>query len=141
MRAYGSGEITRLEFHLNPALNGTLREVVAEVYYDGAAEPALRLPLPDLAGTPHPWLIQRWHHYNGTLAAGIRYPWQINIPRIYFPEDTFLLNYPLPYANGLRIDLVNRSEDMRFTGFSRALVEPLSAREAAAAGRLCGKTL
>ncbi|MHB9023922.1 MAG: hypothetical protein ACYC7E_07050 [Armatimonadota bacterium] len=141
LRAHGSGEVARLEFHLNPALTGTLREVVAEFYYDGAAEPALRLPLPDLAGTPHPWLIQRWHRYNGTLAAGIRYPWFIHTPRIHFPEDTFLLNFPIPFANGLRIDLVNRSEDMRFTGFTRALVEPLSTREAAAAGRLCGTRL
>ncbi|HEY3418803.1 MAG TPA: hypothetical protein VGM23_18160, partial [Armatimonadota bacterium] len=141
VRAYGSGEITHLEFHLDPALTGTLREVVAEFYYDGATEPTLRLPLPDLAGTPHPWLIQRWHRYNGTLAAGIRYPWYIATPRTYYPEDTFLFNFPLPFANGLRIDLVNRSEDMRFTGFSRTLVEPLSSRDAMTAGRLCGTRL
>jgi len=33
----GSGELTGLEFHLSPALTGTMRQVVAEFYYDGGA--------------------------------------------------------------------------------------------------------
>ena len=80
-------------------------------------EPAVRLPLPELVGVPHPWIVERWHKYNGTLAAGLQYPWYVSTPRFYFPEDTFHFNLPVPFAKGLRLDLVNRSERMRFTGF------------------------
>ena len=134
----GPGELLRLEFHVNPALVGSLRDVVAELTYDGSREPSLRLPLTDLAGVPHPWAIHRWHAYNGSLAAGIRYPWQVNRPRFHYPEATCLLNLPVPYVDGLRIELLNRSPDVRFTGFVKAWVQSLTPDEAAAAGRLCG---
>lgn len=133
----GSGELVHLEIHVSPALSGSLREVVAELRYDGAAEPAVRLPLPELAGIPHPWIVHRWHAYNGTLAAGLQYPWYVNRPRFYFPEDTFHLNLPIPFASGLRLNLVNRSDKMRFTGSVRARAVPLSEPDARNCGRLC----
>lgn len=133
----GSGELVHLEIHASPALSGSLREVVVELRYDGAAEPAVRLPLPELVGVPHPWIVHRWHTYNGTLAAGLQYPWYVHTPRFYFPEDTFHFNLPLPFAKGLRLDLVNRSEKMRFTGTVRALTMPLSKEDAQSCGRLC----
>lgn len=133
----GSGELVHLEIHANPALSGSLRAVVAELRYDGAAEPAVRLPLPELVGLPHPWIVHRWHTYNGTLAAGLKYPWYVNTPRFYFPEDVFHFNLPVPFAKGLRLDLVNRSDKMRFTGLVRALTMPLSEQDAQRCGRLC----
>ena len=90
----GSGELIHLEFHVSPALSGSLREVVVELRYDGAQEPAVRLPLPEFVGVPHPWINGRWQSYNGTLAAGLQYPWYVNTPRFYFPEDTFHFNLP-----------------------------------------------
>jgi len=134
----GSGEVIAVEFHVNPALVGTLREVLVEAYYDGRAEPALRLPITDLVGMPHPWPEGRWDTFNGDVAAGIRYPWYIREPRFYYPEVTFHLNLPVPFARGLRIELVNRSETTRFAGFTRAVIAPLGVSEADAAGRLCG---
>ena len=134
----GSGEITHLEWHFNPALQGTLREVVAEFFYNGAQEPSLRLPIVDLVGVPHPWTSGRWDAYYGDIAGGIVYPWYVNQPRFHYPELTLHLNLPVPYGKGLRIDLHNRSKDIRFTGFSEAVLEPLSASDAAKAGRLCG---
>ncbi len=133
----GSGEIVRLEFHCNPALTGTLREVVAEIRCDGATEPQVRLPLTELIALPHPWTVGRWDGYNGTFAAGLRYPWFLHTPRTHYPEATFLLNLPLPYGEGLTVTLVNRSASMQFTGYTRAVVQPLPEKEAAAAGRLC----
>ena len=135
--AEGSGELVHLEIHASPALSGSLREVVVELRYDGAAEPAVRLPLPELVGLPHPWIVHRWHTYNGTLAAGLKYPWYVNTPRFHFPEDTFHFNLPVPFAKGLRLDLVNRSDKMRFTGLVRALAMPLSEQDAQNCGRLC----
>lgn len=135
--APGSGELVQLEIHINPALNGTLRNVVVELRYDGADEPAIRLPLPELVGLPHPWITHRWHRFNGTLAAGLRYPWAVDKPRFYFPEDTFYFNLPAPFANGLRIDLVNRSDQMRFTGELFARIAPLDAQDGRSCGRLC----
>lgn len=133
-----SGELVRLEFHLNPPLTGTLREVVAEFFYDGAAEPALRLPITDLAGVPHPWPNGRWDNWTGTLAAGIFYPWQIHTPRFVYREATVVLNLPVPFARGMRVELWNRSDSTRFAGFVRAVVAPLSRKEALKIGRLCG---
>jgi hypothetical protein len=133
----GSGEIVHLEFHCNPALTGSLREVVAEIRYDGAQEPQLRLPLPDLAGLPHPWPMGRWDAYNGTLGAGVRYPWMLPTPRVYNQEATFHLNLPLPFAKGITITLVNRSDQMQFAGYTRAVVLLLTEKEALASGRLC----
>ena len=134
----GSGEVIAVEFHVNPALVGTLREVLVEAYYDGQSAPALRLPLTDLVGVPHPWPVGRWDTFNGDVAAGIRYPWHIHRPRFYYPEVTFHLNLPMPFARGLRIELVNRSKTTRFTGFTRAIVAPLDVGQAGEAGRLCG---
>jgi hypothetical protein len=138
MESRGSDELTRLEFHVSPPLVGTLRQVVAEFLYDGVKEPSLRLPLPDLVGVPHPWTVGRWDGYNGDLAGGIQYPWYVHQPRFHYPEVTFCLNLPVPYKRGLRIELVNRSESVRFTGFARAILQSLSARQAQRAGRLCG---
>ncbi len=137
----GSGEITHLELHFNPALTGTLRNVVVEVFYDGQKEPALRMPVTDFVGLPHPWPTGRWGFGLNTLAAGMRFPWYIRTPRVYYPEATFHSNLPMPFGRGLRIDLVNRSVDVRFAGFTRATLEPLSAAGAAVAGRLCGTRL
>ena len=137
----GSGELVALEFHLNPALTGTLREVVAELTCDGLKSPSLRMPLPDLAGTPHPWPCGRWDRYSGTLAAGLRYPWYLRTPRIHHPEATVHLNLPIPYADGLRIELVNRSDLTQFVGHTRAVVKPLAPDAARRAGRLCGTRL
>ncbi len=134
----GSGEVIALEFHINPALVGTLREVLVEAYYDGQTAPALRLPITDLVGVPHPWPEGRWDAFNGDVAAGIRYPWHIREPRFYYPEVTFHLNLPMPFARRLRIELVNRSETTRFAGFTRAIVAPLGIDQANQAGRLCG---
>jgi len=136
----GSGEVVALELRLDPALTGTLREVVVEVACDGAA-PSLRVPITDLVGVPHPWPCGRWDRYNGDLAAGLRYPWYVHVPRYHFPEATFHFNLPIPFAAGLRIELANRSAHTQFVGGVRAVVEPLSAEEAARAGRLCGTRL
>ncbi|MBM4036285.1 MAG: DUF2961 domain-containing protein [Planctomycetes bacterium] len=137
----GSGEVIALEFHMNPALTGTLREVVVEFTYDGAAAPALRMPLTDLAGVPHPWPCGRWDRYSGDLAAGLRYPWYLNRPRVHFPEATVHFNLPIPFANGLKIELVNRSGLTQFVGHTRAVILPLSGDEAGRCGRLCGTRL
>jgi len=137
----GSGEVVALEFHMNPALTGTLREVVAEFTCDGAMAPSLRMPLTDLAGVPHPWPTGRWDRYNGDLAAGLRYPWYLNAPRVHFPQATVHFNLPIPFARGLRIELVNRSSLTQFVGHTRAAVLPLSEDEAARCGRLCGTRL
>jgi len=137
----GSGEITHLEFHLNPALTGSLREMLVEITYDGAAAPAVRLPLTDFVGLPHPWATGRWCAALGTLAGGVRFPWFIQTPRVHYPEVTLHANLPLPFATGLRIVLVNRAADVRFTGYLIAVREPLSLAEALAAGRLCGTRL
>ncbi|MHB9134600.1 MAG: DUF2961 domain-containing protein [Armatimonadota bacterium] len=137
----GSGEVTHLEFHLNPSLTGALREVLVEVYYDGAREPSLRMPLPDFVGVPHPWANDRWNNNLTTMAGGIRFPWFIHTPRVHYPEATFISNLPMPFANGMRIELVNRSTEMRFSGFALATLEPLAEAQARAAGRLCGTRL
>jgi len=134
----GSGEIVALELHVNPALTGTLRQVVVEVTYGKAKAPSLRMPLPDFVGLPHPWPVARWDRHSGTLAAGLRYPWYVRTPRVYFPEATFHVNLPLPFADGIRIELVNRSPHTQFVGHTRAVVAPLAADEAQRAGRLCG---
>jgi hypothetical protein len=113
----GGGEITHLEFHLIPAFVGSLRELVVECYYDGATDPALRLPITDLIGLPHPWTQGRWDCTSGTLAAGIHYPWPEYLKPsgvISHQEATFYFNLPIPYANGLRIELVNRSARLMF---------------------------
>ncbi|MHB9133370.1 MAG: DUF2961 domain-containing protein, partial [Armatimonadota bacterium] len=133
----GSGEITHLEFNLAPPLTGSLRNLLVELYYDGAREPALRLPITDLVGVPHPWPNGRWDQFNGTLAAGLHYPWaDRNIRR---PGATFYCNLPIPYARGLRLELVNRSETLAFFGSLRAVVNPL--QEGREIGRLCGTRL
>jgi len=134
----GSSEVISLEFHVNPALVGTLRHVLVEAYYDGHTTPSLRLPITDLVGVPHPWPEGRWDSFNGNVAAGIRYPWYIREPRFYYPEVTFHLNLPMPFVRGLRIELVNRSETTRFAGFTRAIVAPLEVDQADETGRLCG---
>jgi len=134
----GGGEITHLEFHMNPSLTGSLREVVAEFFYDGAAEPCVRLPITDLAGLPHPWSEGRWDSYSGTLAGGLRYPWYVNEPRVLYPEATFYLNLPVPFARQMRLDLVNRSNSVRFVGSVRATVAPLAGGDTPKVGRLCG---
>lgn len=133
----GSGEITHLEFHMIPALIGSMRELVVEFYYDGAKDPALRLPITDLIGLPHPWTGGRWDVASGTLAAGILLPRQDGNGR--HPDATFYFNLPVPFANGLRIDLVNRSAQRAFSGSVRAVV--VSAPDAPTAGRLCGTRL
>ena len=137
----GSGEITHLELHFNPALTGTLRNVVVEVFYAGQTEPALRMPVTDFVGQPHPWPTGRWGFALNTMAAGLRLPWYLPTPRMYYPEVTFHSNLPMPFARGLRLELVNRSEDVRFAGFALAQVEPLSEQQAQVAGRLCGTRL
>lgn len=134
----GGGEVTRLEFHLSPALVGSLREVVVEFYYDGQPKPALRMTLPDLVGATWPWTNARWVTYTGDLAAGLRYPWTVHTPRFHYPEATFLLNLPIPFAKGLRVRLVNRSPSRKFSGFTRAVVRSLSPADAARTGRLRG---
>lgn len=134
-----SGCIRRLEFHLFPALLGTLRNVVVEVFCDGETHPRIRLPLPELTGLPHPWPSTRWEAFNGTLAAGIRYPWYLRQPRVYFTQAAFHFNLPMPYADGMRIELHNRSESQRFTGYLRSVVEPICPAEAAGLGRLCAR--
>jgi len=138
LRVPGSGEVMGIEFHMIPALTGSLRNVVVEFFYDGADKPALRLPITDLAGQPHPWVSHRWDRHQGTLAACTRFPWQVHTPRTYYPEVTFHVNLPIPFADGLKIDLVNRSRDHQFTGSVKATVNPLSRSDAKAAGRLCG---
>lgn len=134
----GSGELTHLALHFNPALTGSLREVVVEAYYDGRPEPALRMPVTDFVGQPHPWTTGRWGFTLHAMAGGLRLPWYIPTPRVLYPEATFHSNLPMPFARGLRLDLVNRSPDVRFAGFTRATVEPLSPAQALATGRLCG---
>jgi len=134
----GSGEVTHLEFHVNPALTGSLRNVVVEFFYDGAREPSVRLPITDLAGLPHPWSEGRWDSYSGTLAGGLRYPWYVVKPRIYYPEATFYFNLPVPFASGMRIEAANRSDSVRFTGFVRATLRSLPKEEGRSVGRLCG---
>ena len=132
----GSGELTHVALHMNPALVGSLRDVVVELSHDGSKAPTLRLPLTDLVGAPNPWPIHRWHAYNGDLAGGIRYPWFVDRPRVHYPEATFLLNLPIPFADGVRLELWNRSRDIRFTGSLHAVVEPLAQPDRT--GRLCG---
>jgi hypothetical protein len=134
----GSGEILSLEFHMNPALTGTLRQVVVELCYGQDREPALRLPITDLVGMPHPWPCGRWDRYNGDLIAGLRYPWYESTPREHFPEATFHLNLPIPFTRGVRVELVNRSATTQFVGHARGVLAPLAEREGADAGRLCG---
>jgi len=134
----GSGEVVALELHMLPALTGTLRQVVVECTYDGAPAPALRLPITDLVGATHPWPGGRWDGYNGNLVAGLRYPWYEFRPRYYFPQATFHLNLPMPFAGGIRIELVNRSTRTQFAGHTRAVLQPLGRKDAAEAGRLCG---
>ncbi len=138
LKCSGSGEIVRLEFHLNPALVGSLRNVVAEFFYDGAAAPSLRLPITDLVGVSHPWPIHRWHPFNGDLAGGIRYPWRVDRPRFNYPQATFVLNLPIPFATGFRIEFNNRSRDVRFSGRIRAWIRPLIEEGGRPAGRLRG---
>lgn len=137
----GSGEVIRLEFLLNPPLLGTLRHVVAEFTYDGAPAPSLRLPLADLVGLPHPWLHDRWHGRSGNRVAGILHPRDVRPPdgaRYSIPHLTLYSNLPIPFAEGMRIDLVNRSGDLYAAGQVRALVMPLADDDARQAGRLCG---
>lgn len=131
----GSGEVVGLALHIVPARTGSLRNVVVECYYDGATKPALRLPITDLVGLPHPWTHGRWDRYLGDRVAGIRLPWTLNRPRVYYHHVAFHMNLPIPFAEGLRIDLVNRSKDHFFSGFARASVTALGVRRA---GRLCG---
>jgi len=138
LRAAGSGEVVGMTFHMSPALTGTLRHVLVEFTYDGAKQPALRMPITDLVGVPHPWPNGRWDRSHGDLAAGMRWPWTVDRPRTYYPEMTFWFNLPVPFADGLRVDLINRSKDHQFTGTVRATVNPLSRSEAQTAGRLCG---
>lgn len=138
LQLHGSGELTHLEFHIEPPLTGTLREVVAEIHYGNRTDPSLRLPLTDLVGATHPWTTGRWTAYVGALPAGLRYPWYVHRPRIYHGEATFYFNLPIPFARGLRIELLNRSDGMQFHGFTRAVRRPLEVDRAARAGRLCG---
>ena len=138
LRCEGSGQITDLAFHVTPALVGTLRHVVVKCTYDKARAPALRLPLTDLVHGPFCWPVGRWHRYHGDTTAGIRFPWTVREPRFHHPEVTFLLNLPMPFADGLRIELVNRSAGTRFAGFTRAVLESLPRDKAHGAGRLCG---
>jgi len=131
----GSGEVVGLALHVVPARIGSLRNVVVECYYDGATKPALRLPITEVAGVSHPWTIQRWDKYLGDRAAGLRLPWTLRKPRVTYPHAAFHMNLPIPFAKGLRIDLVNRSKDHFFSGFARASVAASSDKNA---GRLCG---
>jgi len=135
MRLAGSGEVVGLELHIVPARTGSLRNVVVECYYDGATKPELRLPITDLVGLPHPWTNARWDSYLGDRVAGIRLPWTLDRPRVYHHHVAFHINLPIPFSEGLRIDLVNRSKDHFFSGFARANVVALSDKNA---GRLCG---
>ncbi len=132
----GSGEVTHLALEFAPALMGALREVVVEFTYDGAAEPALRLPVTDLTGLSFPWPLGRWDTHMGALASGVRYPVHAENRAIVLPHARFYFNLPLPFARGLRIDLVNRSARRAFSGSVRAVTVP--AEDAATAGRLCG---
>ncbi len=141
LESEGSGEVTHLEFHFNPALTGTLRHVLLEISYDDHKEAALRMPITDFVGQPHPWPTGRWGFSLQTIAAGLRLPWFIHTPRVYYPEATFHSNLPMPFARGLRLSLVNRSPDVRFAGYTLARVEPLTEAQAQAAGRLCGTRL
>ena len=132
-----SGEITHLEFHVVPALTGSLRELVIELYYDGAKEPSVRMPLTDFVGLPHPWPNGRWDMFNGTLAAGVHYPHQESGRN--YRDVTYYSNLPMPFAGGLRVDLVNRSRKTAFAGTVRAAIAPL--KEDRGVGRLCGTRL
>ncbi|MHB9131218.1 MAG: DUF2961 domain-containing protein [Armatimonadota bacterium] len=135
----GGGEITHLEFQVIPPLTGSLRELVVELYYDGARAPSLRVPLTDLVGMPHPWTSGRWDTLAGTLAGGIRYPTHAENYTVRLEHALYYCNLPIPFATGLRLDLVNRSTRLAFHGVIRAVVAP--APEGQRAGRLCGTRL
>ncbi|HEY3417709.1 MAG TPA: hypothetical protein VGM23_12565, partial [Armatimonadota bacterium] len=132
----GGGEITHLEFQVVPPLTGSLRELVVELFYDGANEPSLRVPLTDLVGMPHPWTNGRWDMLSGTLAGGIRYPTHAENYTVRLEYVLYFFNLPIPFATGLRLDLVNRSTRLAFSGTVRAVVAP--APEGRGVGRLCG---
>lgn len=134
----GSAEVVGLELHFSPPLTGTLREVLVEIAYaDGA--PSVRLPVTDLVGMTHPWPVGRWDGRQGTLAAGIQYPWFVREPRYYFPQALFFFHLPMPFRDGLRIELRNRSATTRFSGILRCRLAPFEGADGDVAGRLCAR--
>ena len=130
LKLEGSGEITHLAFELIPPLTGSLRQVVVELYYDGAAAPSLRLPLTEL---------QFAFQHSVAVRRG-----QGPVPAVYPPE---FVNFDITLAmieteGALQIDCGYDSEIFdaatiaRWIGHFRTLLEAIAAAPETPIGEL-----
>lgn len=127
----GAGEIVGMRFEFGLPFFNRLRYLLAEITPDGEPEPTLRMPLVDLLGNAHPF-FQLWNLTHGTWVNGLQHPaW-------HEPWMTGWFRLPVPFSNGLRIDLVNRHPDLPQHVRVRVQLAPLGAEEAKRALRLCG---
>ncbi len=127
----GAGEIVGMRFELRPSFFNRLRYLVVEITTDQAEQPAIRLPLIDLVGSMYPF-FRGWAFTHGTWVAGLQHPaW-------HQPWAVAWFRLPIPFADGIRIDLLNRHPDLPLQVDGRIQLSPLSPEEAAVAWRLSG---
>lgn len=87
----GPGTLRHLWFTVPPALPERLRALTLEVFYDGASEPSVSVPILDFVGLPHG---RRAPIYSALLS--------VNEGRGY---NTY---FPMPFEHSVRVEFANR---------------------------------
>lgn len=89
----GPGRVTHFWLTVPPAPPEVQRAILIEGFYDGADEPSISVPLPDLFGTPHGRPVE----YTSMLSS--------------IQEGRgFNLHVPMPFQQNLRMELENGSD-------------------------------
>ncbi len=131
----GPGEVVGLRLAMRPGELELLRHPVIEIVTDGVA--SLRMPLVDLVGVSHPW-PHAWQPRAGDHVAGLVHPYYRGGGHTN-PAAVAYFKLPIPYAESLRIDIWNRSEELPVTFEGRLMIAQLAAGEPV--GRLCGTSM
>lgn len=87
-RIQDSGIVTALTIKIEPADRYTLRQTLLRIYWDGAASPAIEVPLGDFFGTPF-----GDSRFQSLLLAS--------------QDKGFSCFFPMPFRNEMRVELAN----------------------------------
>ncbi len=129
----GPAELVGLRLRIQPGALELLRYQVIELTIDGTTSAGM--PLVDFLGVSHPW-PHAWFRMAGDWAAGIVHP-------VYYgggwrePAIVAYWKLPVPFREGLRIAIRNRSAGLPVTVQGTLSIVPL-AHTGGPAGRLCG---
>lgn len=89
--AEGPGLVSALQIEMTDALRANLRNIRLRCYWDGAATPSVDVPLDVFFTTGHGWTVSRG------LLAGMS------------PDEAYSY-FPMPFADGARVEIVNKSD-------------------------------